>query len=156
MNTHTLNQLTTAINPTSQSPLRRGFVLIALALAALALSPSARSQCSAATLKGAYMSLVQAGILNGLPITQVNRLVSDGIGGATGSGTAVVNGVVSFPMITATYTINADCTGSLTSVPAGSSQNFVITQNGSQVFFIYTAHPAGTATISGEARRISR
>lgn len=67
MNTHTSNQLTTAINPTSRSPLRHGFVLITLALAALALLPAARAQsseiesdslgqCGPGTLKGTYMS----------------------------------------------------------------------------------------------------
>ena len=164
MNIHTSNQLTTAINPTSRSPLRRGFVLIALALASLALLPAARAQsndtdlpqqCGPGTLKGTYMS-TQSGTLNGLPIAQVNRVVSDGMGGITGSGTAVVNGVVTFPVITATYTVDADCNGTLTSVPPGLSQNFVIKENGCQVFFIVTAHPAGTATISGEAVRISK
>ena len=151
MNIHT--------NPLTSSPLRRGFVLIALALAALALSPPVWAdppdQCSPATLKGAYMSN-QSGILNGLPIAQVNRIVSDGMGGATGSGTVVVNGVATvIPAITATYTINADCTGTLASVPAGLAQNFVIKDDGSQIFFIVTAHPAGAATMSGEAVRLS-
>ena|SRR5437773_3258980 len=143
-NTHTSKQLT---------------ILTALALAALVLSPAAWAnppdQCSQATLNGAYMSN-QSGTLNGLPLVQVNRIVSDGIGGITGSGTAVVNGVVSTVAITATYTINSDCTGTLTSVPAGLSQNFVIKDDGSQVFFIVTAHPAGAATISGEAVRLSK
>ena len=39
----------------------------------------------------------QAGILNGLPMAQVNRIVSDGMGGITGNGTVVVNGVVTDP-----------------------------------------------------------
>jgi hypothetical protein len=141
----------------------RGFVLIALALASLALLPAAAwaqgdeplGQCSASTLKGTYMSN-STGTLNGLPIAQVNHLVSDGMGGISGSGTAVVNGVVTFPVITATYTINSDCTGTLTSVPAGLSQNFVIKEKGDQVFFIVTAHPAGAATIAGEAVRVSK
>ena len=158
MNIHTSNQQTTPINPTSRWPLRRGFVLIALA--ALALSAPAwadpPNQCSASTLKGAYMS-EQSGTLNGLPLVQVNRIVSDGMGGITGNGTIVVNGVVTvIPLITATYTVNSDCTGTLTSVPAGLSQNFVIKDDGSQVFFIVTAHPAGVATISGEAVRLSK
>jgi hypothetical protein len=167
MNRQTSNQLTTAVNPTGRSPLRRGFALIVLALASLAFLPAARAQssemasdsphqCSAATLKGAYMS-EQRGDLNGLPMTQVNRIVSDGVGGITGSGTIVVNGVVTtIPLITATYTVNSDCNGTLTSVPAGLSQNFVIREDGSQVFFIVTAHPAGVATISGEAVRLSK
>jgi len=147
-------------NPITTSPLRRGLVLIALALAAIALSPAVLAdppdQCSSATLSGPYMSN-QAGFLNGLPIVQVNHLVADGMGGATGSGTVVVNGVVtSIPLITATYSINADCTGTLASVPPGLSQNFVIKADGSQVFLIVTAHPAGAATISGEAVRLSK
>ncbi len=155
MNIHTSNQLTTT--PTSQSLLRRAFVLIAVALAALALSPAAQAQqCSPNTLSGTYMSLTQSGTLNDVPIAQVNRLVADGMGGISGSGTVVVNGVASSVDIAATYTVNSDCTGTLTSVPAGLSQNFVIRQNGTQVFFIVTAHPAGSATIAGEAVRVSR
>lgn len=146
-------------NPITTSPLRRGLVLIALALAAVALSPTAWAeprQCSQDTLSGAYMSN-QAGFLNGLPIAQVNHLVADGMGGATGSGTVVVNGVPTvIPLITATYSINADCTGTLASVPPGLSQNFVIKNDGSQVFLIVTAHPAGAATMSGEAVRLTQ
>jgi hypothetical protein len=142
-NTHTSKQL----------------ILTALALAGLALSPAAWAnppdQCSQATLNGAYMS-EQRGTLIGLPYTQVNRIVSDGNGSITGSGTAVLDGVVSTVAITATYTVNSDCTGTLTSVPAGLSQNFVVKDDGSQVFFIVTAHPAGAATIAGEAVRLSK
>ena len=147
--------------------MRRGFVFVALALASLAVLPAAwaqssemasdsPSQCGPGTLKGTYMS-EQRGDLNGLPVTQVNRIVSDGMGGITGNGTIVVNGVVTvIPLITATYTVNSDCTGTLTSVPAGLSQNFVIKDDGSTVFFIVTAHPAGAATIAGEAVRLSK
>ena len=143
-----------------RSSLRLGLVLIPLALAALALSAPAWAdppgQCSVSTLNGAYMS-EQSGTLNGLPLVQVNRIVADGQGGFTGSGTVVVDGVVTIiPLITATYTVNSDCTGTLTSVPAGLSQNFVVKDDGSQVFFIVTAHPAGVATISGEAVRLSK
>ena len=99
---------------------------------------------------------IQSGTLIGLPYTAVNRAVADGIWSLTGSGTAVLNGVVSFPVINATYTINSDCTGTVTSVPAGLSQNIVITEKGDQVFFIVRAHPAGTATISGEVVRVSK
>jgi len=106
-------------------------------------------------LQGTYMSS-QSGQLNGLPLAQVNRIVADGTGNISGTGTAVVNGVVTNPVITATYTVDSDCNGTLSSVPAGLSQNFVVKENGCQVFFIVTAHPAGTATLSGEAVRISK
>ena len=164
MKTHTSNQLTTAITRTNRLPLRRGLVLTALALAALALLPAAwaqsndtdvTTQCGPSTLKGTYMSS-QSGTLNALPFAQVNRIVSDGVGGITGTGTAVANGVVTSVVITATYTVDSDCNGTLSSVPPGLSQNFVIKENGNQVFFIVTAHPAGPATLAGEARKISQ
>ena len=166
MNIHTSNQLTTPINPTRRSPFGRGFVLTALALASLALSPTAwtqssamgptaHDQCSSATLNGAYMGR-SSGTLLGLPYTTLNRIEFDGNGAAAGSGTTVFNGVVSFPVITATYTVNSDCTGQINSVPPGLSQNFVIKDDGSQVFFITLTHPAGPATVSGEALRISK
>jgi hypothetical protein len=159
MNIHTSNRLVTAIDPTSRSPLRRGLVFIALALAALGLSLPAWAdlpvECSAATLNGAYMGR-SSGTLLGLPYTTLNRIEFDGNGSAAGSGTTVLNGVVSFPVITATYTVNSDCTGQINSVPAGLSQNFVIKDDGSQVFFITLTHPAGPATVSGEALRISK
>ena len=147
-------------NPITTSPLRRGLVLIALALAAVAFSPVALAEPTRPVLlrhpeRSLYVQ--SGGFLNGLPIAQVNHIVADGMGGATGSGTVVVNGVVtSIPVITATYSINADCTGTLASVPPGLSQNFVIKDDGSQVFFIVTAHPAGAATMSGEAVRLSK
>src|SRR5437762_11502631 len=140
MKIYTSTQLTNAVTPTGRSPLRRGLVLTALALAALALSPAAwaqssateseaQDQCTSATLQGTYMS-EQRGTLTGLPYTQVNRIVSDGNSSITGTGTAVLDGVVSYPVITATYSVNSDCTGSLTSVPPGLSQDFVIRDNG--------------------------
>src|SRR6266581_3609805 len=107
-----MNIHTTAVNRTSRSPLRHGFVLITLALTALALSPAVQaqsnemasdspSQCGPGTLNGTYMSS-QSGTLNGLPLVQVNRIVSDGMGGITGNGTVVVNGVPTIiPLITA-------------------------------------------------------
>lgn len=96
-----------------------------------------------------------SGTLIGLPYATLNRIDFDGVGGATGSGTSVLNGVVSSPVILATYTVNSDCTGTLSSVPAGLEQNFLVKNDGSQVFFILTAHPAGLATVSGEAIRLS-
>jgi len=154
-----------SLNPTGQLPFRRGFVLATFALASLAFSsatwaqsaiePNSQDQCSPGTLKGAYMGR-SSGTLIGLPFATLNRIDFDGVSSATGTGTSVLNGVVSFPVITATYTVNSDCTGTLNSVPAGLSQNFVVRDSGNQVFFIVTAHPAGAATISGEAVRLSK
>jgi hypothetical protein len=97
MNVHT--------NPITTSPLRRGLVLIALALAAVALLPAVWAdppdQCSPATMNGIYMGR-SSGTLLGLPYATLNRIEFDGNGSAAGSGTTVFNGVVSFPVITAT------------------------------------------------------
>jgi len=112
-------------------------------------APLKANTCSSATLSGTYASN-QTGTLNGLPVAQVNRVVSDGNGNITGSGTLVVNGGVSYPTFTATYTVNADCTGTFTA-SSGVQQNLVITLDGSEVQFIVTFHPAGAATISGHA-----
>jgi len=154
-----------SVNPTGLSPSRHGFVFAILALASLALSSAAWAQsatesnsqepCSAATLKGPYMGR-SSGTVIGLPYTTLNLINFDGAGSASGSGTTVLNGVVSFPVITATYTVNSDCTGTIDSVPAGLSQNFTIKENGKQVFFVTIAHPAGPATVSGEAVKLNR
>jgi len=106
-------------------------------------------------MNGAYMGR-SSGTLLGLPYSTLNRIEFDGNGSAAGSGTTVFNGVVSFPVIMATYVVNADCTGQINSVPAGLSQNFTVKADGSQVFFLTLTHPAGPATVSGEAIRISK
>ena len=95
------------------------------------MESNSAGQCSQKTLKGTYMS-IQSGTLIGLPFTAVNRAVADGVGSLTGSGTAVANGVVSFPVIDATYTINPDCTGTVTST-SGLTQNIIIRKDGGQV-----------------------
>ena len=119
------------------------------------MQPNAQDPCSPATLQGAYMGR-SAGTLIGLPYTTLNRIVFDGTGSASGTGTSVLNGIVSFPTIAITYTVNSDCTGTLNSVPMGLSQNFIVKEDGSQVFFVLTSHPAGLATVYGEAVRLSK
>jgi len=71
-------------------------------------------------------------------------------------GVVVALGAEAFSPTGISCTVDSDCNGTLSSVPAGLSQNFVVKENGCQVFFIVTAHPAGTATLSGEAVRISK
>ncbi len=126
------------------------------ALASLALSSAAWAQgpCSDATLKGDYMG-TSFGTLNGLPYTTLNHIDFHGDGTANGTGTTVFNGVVTFPVITATYTVNSDCTGTIDSVPPGLSQNLIIKDDGKQVFFTLIAHPAGPGTVSGEAVKLN-
>lgn len=121
-------------------------------LPAASASAHDSDSCSLSTVNGAYGSR-QTGTLNGQPVAQLNRVVSDGQGHFTGSGTTVVNGVVTSSVFTATYTVNADCTGTFSS-STGVQQNLVTTRDGNFVQFIVTSHPAGAATISGDATRL--
>jgi hypothetical protein len=116
--------------------------------------PAVLKQCGLKTLKGAYGSR-QSGTLNGLPFDQVNRISSDGEGNITGAGTVVLDGSVVPVTFTATYTLDPDCRGVLSSA-TGIVQNFVIKEDGSEVMFIVIAHPAGPANISGEAMRLGK
>jgi hypothetical protein len=141
----------------------KGVVVALIAVAALAgaawlpAGPASADagpsvHCTLSTINGAYGSR-QTGTLNGQPVAQLNRVVADGHGHFTGSGTTVVNGVVTSSVFTATYTVNNDCTGTFTS-SSGVMQNLVTTHEGDFVQFIVTFHPAGAATISGDATRI--
>jgi hypothetical protein len=124
----------------------------ALWVAAGSASAADRGTCSLATIEGAYGSR-QTGTLNGQPVAQLNRVVSNGKGRFVGSGTVVVDGVVTTTSFTATYTVNPDCTGTFTS-SSGVTENLITKVDGSFVQFIVTSHPAGAATISGDATRL--
>ena len=141
----------------------RGFVLIAararLLFGGLAHRAMARSATSAApaTLKRYLYVQTQSGTLNGLPISasESDRRRRDG-GYYRYRDRRRQRRCYDHPAHYRNVYRRPDCNGTLTSVPAGLSQNFVIRENGSQVFFIVTAHPAGVATISGEAVRVSK
>jgi hypothetical protein len=71
----------------------------------------------------------------------VGRMVSDGAGNLTGSHTYSFDGTVIKQQYTGTYTVNEDCTGSITqtTVNAGSSHfDFVIVNDGAEVDVVQT------------------
>src|SRR5260370_684440 len=128
-------------------------IFAALFLLATA-TPVRASACSNATLKGNYAALL-TGVSGGLPVAALDHVTADGLGNLTGTGTVNVNGTVSSGVpLSATYSINADCTGSAT-FSNGITQDFIIKLNGSQVYIIGTG-PATTGTVvTGTANRLS-
>ena len=130
----------------------------AFAVLGLVMAPSARADgphCSNATLKGSYSATITGFVGTTAPFTpfaELDLVTSTGDGTFSGTGTNSVGGVVTTGItITATYTINSDCSGSAV-LSTGVTQNFNIKEDGSEVTFISTN--AG-ATITGEAKRLS-
>jgi hypothetical protein len=108
----------------------------------------AQSGCSVANLHGhyafsqeGYAPLVEGG--NFLPFFNVGVLAFDGAGTFSVSFTDVQQGVVAPTETDAgTYTVNPDCTGSLsitTGPGAGATFNIVIIGGGAEIFGINTA-----------------
>jgi hypothetical protein len=84
--------------------------------------------------------LVEGG--NFLPFFNVGVLASDGAGTFSVSFTDVQQGVASTETDTGTYTVNSDCTGSIsitTGPGAGATFNIVIIGGGAEIFAINTA-----------------
>jgi hypothetical protein len=135
--------------------MRTVFASWALAMIAFALLPPAlNAQCTLgnATLHGAYI-VSGAGTVVGVgSLSAVGVHTWDGQGSTVATYTASVNGSI-YPGITVTgrYSLNADCTGSLTESD-GSHYNFVVSPNGSKATWIRT--DTGTV-VSGTETRLS-
>jgi len=73
------------------------------------------------------------------PYSFVGRFVADGKGNVTGKGIQSVAGEISSPVFTATYTVEADCTGEAVLEFSGGGTaplQFVIEADGTQVSII--------------------
>ncbi len=129
---------------------------ICLALLLPALATTARADnggCSNATLKGSYAAVL-TGFSSGFAFAALDLAVADGYGNITGTGTVNVNGTVNSVPFTATYTVNADCSGTAT-FSNGSTQSLVVKRDGSEAYIIRTG-PAATGTVvTGTAHRLS-
>lgn len=108
------------------------------------LSPAAiqaqTAACDAASLKGAYGYRLSGFVYDQQGYTYylgaVGRLTGDGAGAITGSQTFSFDGTILKQQLTGTYTVNADCTGSLTltSEKTGSMHfDFVIVNSGQEI-----------------------
>ena len=109
----------------------------------------AAPRCSNANLSGGYGFSVNGTTANAEHYSLVGRFVADGKGGVTGVSTQSVNGAISRPSFTGTYTVNADCTGTanLTFDYGGTAPlNFIIVDDGKSVDII----SAGTSGSQGD------
>ena len=109
----------------------------------------AQSGCSVATLNGSYAfsqpgwgPLHGQGQGNQLPFFNVGVAAFGGTGTVSVSFTSVQSGVVSTETDAGTYTVNPDCTGSIsftTGPGAGVTFNMVIIGRGAELFGINTS-----------------
>lgn len=103
-----------------------------------------------ATLRGTYM-VMGAGYVVGVgPATAVGTTTFDGKGNGVNSFTASINGAIHQGTVTTLYTVNPDCTGSV-SQSDGSHYERVVAPDGSRFDWIET--DAGTV-LSGSAIRL--
>jgi hypothetical protein len=115
--------------------------------------------CSLATLKGRYQ-FASAGfvIVNGAlqPLAVSGIDIMDGRGNVVSNSTLVVGGNVIFENLvvpTGTYTVNKDCTGTLTLGANGVVLSIFVAPNGEAYDYVQTA-PLGNI-LSGTIRRVS-
>jgi hypothetical protein len=126
-------------------------VLATLSALAMASSAQAASKsCSNATLSGNYGATI-TGTVSGSPLAELDLVSANGKGSFSGTGTLSFNGSISTVTISATYTINPNCSGSATFTD-GTTQNFVITTDGTEVMFIGTNNPS--AQVTGHAKNL--
>lgn len=122
----------------------------------------AQSGCSVATLKGAYLYALDGFIISGdtasqrTPFAQSGREIFHGDGTMSGVGTGNFNGVLAHLTYTGTYTVGADCTGSVIFTDNGgavSHYDIAIEDGGAEFGFVQT--DAGVVTAAFERRRTS-
>jgi len=129
------------------------FTIAAITALALGIAPVAKADaaCSNATLNGTFAYKGTGAILTppafAGPIAQVSTLIFDGHGGITGAGALQQNGTNNPLTETGTYTVNPDCTGTLT---VNYSLGFT-----SQFFFVIDSiDVVGLANVRGDELQI--
>jgi hypothetical protein len=114
--------------------------LIALMVFIAALAPQALTageiQCPRgnAPLRGTYMSHGTGTVVGLGPIATVGLNTYDGKGNLVNTYTVSVNGVIRSATVTGTYTVNGDCTGTVTL--ENLNYYFVVAPDGSKSFWI--------------------
>jgi hypothetical protein len=118
--------------------------LAVLATLVIVTTTSADAQCSNATLTGNYGFLF-SGFTTPTHSTKGNEVPFAGTASGTFDGAGNFSGTVAFSIsgkistnnpYTATYVVNSDCTGSMTSTNGSANFSFVIVSGGAEVSFI--------------------
>jgi len=103
--------------------------------------------CTLVTLKGTWGFVFNGTIIGFGPIAVVGLATFDGAGNWSRDERAVVNGnVLPRELITGTYTVNGNCTGT-TSDSTANSSDFVLVAHRKEMFAIGT-RPGSVATIT--------
>jgi hypothetical protein len=136
--------------------MRKLFAFCALAGITVALAPqvlnAAESQCplGTATLKGTYVVSGTGMVVGVGSVTAVGLHTWDGQGKTVAAYTLSVNGnIYRGVTVTGSYSVNPDCTGSLTESD-GSHYDFVVLPDGNKATWIRT--DAGTVVSGTEVR----
>jgi hypothetical protein len=116
------------------------------------LTADSEAQCPRgdATLRGTYMSQGGGTVIGIGPVAFVGTLYLDGKGGVTNPFTISFAGTISRVVAPGTYTVNGDCTGTMT-LAGTNNFDFRVSPDGSKLDYIQT--DAGTV-ISGSASRV--
>jgi hypothetical protein len=137
--------------------LAAALLLIGTASAAPSAATGKTHSCSNATLNGTYtFGYISWSISNGksTPASEAGADTFNGKGTGTGVITAAYNGVLAGNNMpdTSTYTINADCTGTIVFNSAGSLFHFNVYVSPSGNSFSLISTDAGTAVAGTETR----
>ena len=136
---------------------RISFVLLTLALAASS-AVTAQASCTDLSIKGSYAFTIHGQILtpNGpLLVDGIAKTTFDGAGELTQVSAVAINGNI--PVIwspsTGTYTVNSDCTGTMTLISTGQPTlhlAILVSQSGNHIHTVVT--DPGFATTSDAER----
>jgi hypothetical protein len=147
-----------------RSTIAKTFAIAAIAAVALSIAPAARAAdkgCSYVSLMGTFSrrdtGTVLAPAAAAGSIAVVGTFTFDGNGGVTGASYSSQNGNIGHATQTGTYTVNPDCTGTITVQisPGGYSAhyNFVIDDSGWEFQYICTDSGPISIVYTGVARR---
>jgi len=148
-----------------QSSITKTFTIAAVAVVALGLAPAAKGDdkgCSSASLAGTFSrrdtgTILMAPVAAGVgPIAVVGTFTFDGSGNVTGATVSSQNGNIVRGTQTGTYTVNPDCTGTITvQPPGGHAAHYSFVMDDSENGFQYICTDSGPISIvyTGTARR---
>ena len=129
-----------------RNAIAKAFAIAAVTAIALGIAPEARAAdnkgCSNASLKGTFVHLGSGFMTSpsaaASPFAGLGTESFDGKGGVVGNATASVNGNIIGGTFTGTYSVNPDCSGTITaqlSIGITTHQYFVL---------VWTTSPSGT------------
>jgi hypothetical protein len=121
---------------------KRSLVAIASVLFLGALPKAQAAGCSTETLRGAYGFFVHATILPaGTPRSILGSFSFDGQGNFTNTLTMNDNGAVIHAMDSGTYTVDADCTGKISTNGGTRTIEIVLVDGGMEFYQLRTDDP---------------